>query len=161
MLGEKRILWILVRARPRRHHARGAARAPAAQRSCRRQGQGDKARKAKLQVVVDDEPDEKPAPPKKVPKATVLSPETKTYLAEQDLHLRAAQCLSVAQPAARDARDQQRAANRNSPPSPATICPPLTRLRGSPCFSPGSYRAIQAKPPTLSSRPKVSKLPRR
>ena len=43
----------------------------------------DKERKAKAKVVVDDEPDEKPAPPKKVPKATVLSPTTKTYLAEQ------------------------------------------------------------------------------
>lgn len=83
MLSKKRILWILVAlaligttlvVRHERQQRKEAAAAKAKR---------DKARKAKQQVVVDDEPDEKPAPPKKVPKATVLSPETKTYLAEQ------------------------------------------------------------------------------
>lgn len=83
MLRKKRILWILVAlaligttlvVRHERQQRKEAAAAKAKR---------DKARKAKQQVVVDDEPDEKPVPPKKVPKATVLSAETKTYLAEQ------------------------------------------------------------------------------
>jgi hypothetical protein len=83
MLSKKRILWTLVALAligttlvlRHEHQQRKEAAAAKAKR--------DKARKAKAKVVVEEEPDEKPAPPKKVPKATVLSPATKTYLAEQ------------------------------------------------------------------------------
>jgi len=83
MLSKKRILWTLVVlaligttlvVRQERQQRKAIAAAKAKR---------DKARRAKAKVVVDNEPDEKPAPPKKVPKATVLSAESKNYLAEQ------------------------------------------------------------------------------
>ena len=83
MLSKKRILWTLVVlaligttlvVRQERQQRKAIAAAKAKR---------DKVRMAKAKVVVDNEPDEKPAPPKKVPKATVLSAESKNYLAEQ------------------------------------------------------------------------------
>jgi len=83
MLSKKTILWTLVviallgTTLVIRHEYR--QRKAAAEAKAKK----DKARKAKAKAVAQDEPDEKPLPPKKKPKETVLSPTTKTYLAEQ------------------------------------------------------------------------------
>jgi hypothetical protein len=157
MLSKKRILWTLavlalIGTTLVVRHERQQRKEVAAAKAKR-----DKARKAKQQVVVEDEPDEKPAPPKKVPKATVLSPSTKTHLAEQ--------AFISALRGVFQWRSQQ-------PATPETNSMLLAKLSAISCedlspehktawqslLSLGGFWMIPRRQPTLSSRPKASRL---